>query len=127
MNDSAYHSLNEEPYFGQAVDAEENYIHSAPQPAGEEDFLLAPLAIYGDKRENGTSQSEAQMDKNWATAFKVNVIVTVLSAAVFGFMAVDLVADDAASGAGFKRRLQGRPSSSGACVMYLYSILDVFL
>lgn len=115
MSDSAYHRLDqgaqqEQPYYGETIDVEQRHNNSsAPE---EDEFLLTPLIHRSDEEKNVAA---VMMDKHWATAFKANVIVTIVAAVVLGVKAVNILAEDAASGAGFRRRLQaqwGEGSSS---------------
>lgn len=123
MTDSIYYCVNEEPKPGEAAHAEQNQT-SALQLDGEEDFLLAPLAIAvgeNDPSPPEEASSSLQMDKGWATAFKVNVAVTLVSAIYFGYTAVVLLSKDAASGSSFHRRWHEPRQSytAGAFVMYV--------
>lgn len=86
--------------------------NGSARPQGDDaDSPLLPLATSSaDTRHDTTALPAAAMDKGWAVAFKINVFVTLLSAAWFGTMAFEALASDALSGAG-RRRLQLRQGS----------------
>lgn len=72
---------------------------------------LLPLAVDAvSNRGHAASTKVAAKDKGWATAFKLNVVVTLVAAVCFGKMALDAIASDSLSGAG-RRRLQVRGDS----------------
>ena len=72
---------------------------------------LLPLAVDAvSNRGHAASTKVAAKDKGWATAFKLNVVVTLVAAVCFGKMALDAIANDSLSGAG-RRRLQVRGDS----------------
>eukprot|EP00904_Undaria_pinnatifida_P009366 jgi/Undpi1/555/HiC_scaffold_10.g04019.m1 len=72
---------------------------------------LLPLAVDAvSNRGHAASTKVAAKDKGWATAFKLNVVVTLIAAVCFGKMALDAIASDSLSGAG-RRRLQVRGDS----------------
>lgn len=97
-----------------------NIADENPSPnLANENSSLMPLAAKLELSD-GKERRPPHNDRAWAIAFKINVLVTLISAAWFGSMAIEVLANGSMSGAGRRRLQDGKDfKDSGKCLAWL--------
>ena len=97
----------------QGMDIERS-SHAVPDFDEDIETSLLPIAVPSDGDSDELGHREPMYrDKSWAIAFKINVVLTVVSAVWFGTMGVEALMADSLTNAGRRRLHLGESGDHG--------------
>lgn len=125
--------FEKQPFRFESFDVESSAPHQVYEEAdgyhGADGYcLLKPLAILTHDGQHGSAATTApvDMDKHWGTAFKVNVVMTIISAVCFGTQALKLTAGNVGSDGARRHLIESSGEVIMRCGSWMVNLCPVF-